>query len=183
LRQIRRVVVAVRTAGLPETMVATVRSQLHTIAPDLPVGSIRTIAGVLDEAIAVERLTCALSLCLAAIVIIIGCLGLHALISYDVARRTRELGIRLALGATRNTIVAMVLKDAAYLVVPALAIGIPLGIAAIRPLSSLLYGVRIGDVGTLGSVATMLVFVALVSSLNPARTASRVDPIALLRSE
>lgn len=124
-----------------------------------------------------------LSLYLAALVITIGCLGLYALISHDLAQRTYELGIRLAMGATRNRIVAMVLRDAAYLVLPAFAIGAPLGIAASRPLSSHLYGVRIGDLGTLLSVAAVLVVVALVATLSPAREASRIDPVALLRHE
>ena len=183
LRQLRRVVVAVRTAGPPEAMVPAIKAQLNAFSPDLSVDSARPIGDLLDESIAVERLTSALSLCLAAIVIIIGCLGLYALIAYDVARRTHELGIRLALGATRNTILAMVLRDAAYLVLPALAIGIPLGIVAIRPLSSLLYGVRVGDAGTLLCVAGLLVVVAVAATLQPARTASRIDPIALLRAE
>ena len=125
----------------------------------------------------------ALSLSLAVLVLTIGCLGLYALISYDVAQRAHELGIRLALGATRNRIIALVLKDGAYLVLPALAIGVPLGIAASRPLSSQLYGVRIGDIGTLFSVAALLVVVALLATLNPARGASRIDPIVLLRHE
>jgi ABC-type antimicrobial peptide transport system permease subunit len=157
--------------------------QLNASVPQLPVASIRSIADVLDEGIAVERLTSAISLWLAAVVIIIGCVGLYALISYDVARRTRELGIRLALGASRGTIIGLVLKGAAHLVVPALALGIPLGIAAIRPLSSQLYGVAIADAETLLSVAAVLVVVALVATLNPARAAARIDPIDLLRYE
>jgi putative ABC transport system permease protein len=183
LRQLRHAVLAVRTAGPPEIMAATISIQLNASVPQLPVASIRTIADVLDEGIAVERLTSAISLCLAAVVIIIGCLGLYALISYDVARRTRELGIRLALGASRGTIIGLVLKGAAHLVVPALALGIPLGIAAIRPLSSQLYGVAIVDAETLLSVGAVLVVVALVATLNPARAAARIDPIDLLRYE
>jgi ABC-type antimicrobial peptide transport system permease subunit len=183
LRQFRHTVLAVRTAGPPVLMVPTISGQLNASVPDLPVASIRTIADVLDEGIAVERLTSVISVCLAALVIIISCLGLYALISYDVARRTRELGIRLALGATRSTIIAMVLKGAAHLVIPALALGIPLGIAAIRPLSSQLYGVAIVDAETLLSVAALLVCVALLATFKPARAAARIDPIALLRNE
>jgi predicted permease len=183
LRQLRRVVLAVRTAGPPSAMVPTIREQLGAIASDLPIENVRTFADLLDEAIAVERLMSALALCLAALVITIGCLGLYALISYDVARRTHELGIRLALGATKNTIIAMVLKDGAHLVLAALAIGAPLGIAASRPLSSQLYGVQIADIGTLLSVAALLSVVALLATINPARRAARIDPIALLRHE
>jgi predicted permease len=183
LRQLRHAVLAVRTAGPPEILAPTISTQLNASVPDLPVANIRTIADVLDEGIAVERLTSVISLCLAALVIIIGCLGLYALISYDVTRRTREIGIRLALGASRRKIVALVLREAAHLVVPALALGIPLGIAAIRPLSSQLYGVAIVDAETLLSVAVLLVVVALLATLNPARAAARIDPIDLLRYE
>ncbi len=124
-----------------------------------------------------------ISLILAALVIAIGCVGLYALMSYDVAQRTRELGIRLALGATSTRVMAMVLRDSAALVVPGLAIGVPLGIAASRPLSAQLYGVETNDPWTLASVALLLSVVALLATLRPAQTASRIDPIALLRND
>jgi len=144
---------------------------------------VRTIADVLDTAIAQERLMSAISLFLAAMVIAIGCVGLYALISYDVEQRTHELGIRLALGATTRNVVTMVLRDSASLVLPGLAIGVPLGIAASRPLSSQLYGVRTDDPWTLATVALVLVGVGLLATFRPAQKASRIDPIALLRSE
>jgi ABC-type antimicrobial peptide transport system permease subunit len=125
----------------------------------------------------------AISLFLGALVIAIGCVGLYALMSYTVAQRTRELGIRLALGATSTKVVTMVLRDSASLVLPGLAIGVPLGIAASRPLSSHLYGVQTGDPGTLASAALLLAVVALLATFRPAQTASRIDPIALLRNE
>ena len=102
---------------------------------------------------------------------------------YNVAQRTRELGIRLALGATSANVVTMVLHDSAMLVVPGLAIGVPLGMAASRALSSQLYGVQTGDPLTLASVAILLAMVALLAAAKPAHTASRIDPLALLRSE
>jgi len=183
LRQLRHVVLAVRTAGPPSAMAPVVTSQLGSVLPNSAIDDARTIADVLDEGTAVERLMSTFSLCLAALVITIACLGLYALIAYDIARRTHELGVRIALGATRNAIIAMVLKDAVFLVGPALAIGIPLGVVASRPLSSQLYGVRVGDIGTLFSAAALLVVVALLATLGPARGASRVDPIRLLRHE
>jgi ABC-type antimicrobial peptide transport system permease subunit len=89
----------------------------------------------------------------------------------------------MALGATGRKVVTMVLRDGASLILPALAIGIPLGVAASRPLSSQLYGVQAGDPWTLASVALLLAVVAVLATLRPARAASRIDPIALLRSE
>jgi predicted permease len=183
LRGFGRVLLAVRTAGRPSDAVPIVEHQLVSIASDLPAGRARTIDEVLDHAIAQERLMSGLSLFLAALAIAIGCAGLYALMSYDVARRTHELGIRLALGATRTNVIAMVLREGAWLLVPALAIGIPLGVAASRQFASQLYGVQSGDAWTLASVVLVLAIVALVGTFRPARNASRIDPIALLRSE
>ena len=122
-------ILAVRTAGPPEpTPLPPSRHQLDAIAAgSLPIEKIRTIAEMLDEAIAQERLMSAIALVLVALVIAIGCVGLYAVMSYDVARRTRELGIRLALGATSRSVVTMVLRDSAALVLPGLAIGVPAG--------------------------------------------------------
>ena len=183
LRRLARVVLAIRTADAPTAAVPMVRHQLGAIAGDLPIENIRTIAEVLEGAIVQERLMSGISLILAALAIAIGCVGLYALMSYDVAQRTRELGIRLALGATSTRVMAMVLRDSAALVVPGLAIGVPLGIAASRPLSSQLYGVETNDPWTLASVALLLSVVALLATLRPAQTASRIDPIALLRND
>jgi predicted permease len=183
LRGFNHVVLAVRTAGPPADAAAVVRHQLSSIAGDLPIEKVRTIAEVLDTAIAQERLMSAIALFLAAMVIAIGCVGLYALMSYDVERRTHELGVRLALGATNRNVVTMVLRDSAGLVLPGLAIGVPLGIAASRPLTSQLYGVETHDPWTLASVALVLTVVALLATFRPAQKASRIDPIALLRSE
>jgi predicted permease len=183
MRGFNHVVLAVRTAGPPADAADVVRHQIGSIAGDLPIEQVRTIADVLDTAIAQERLMSAISLFLAAMVIAIGCVGLYALMSYDVEQRTHELGVRLALGATTRNVVTMVLRDSAGLVLPGLAIGVPLGIAASRPLSSQLYGVRTDDPWTLATVALVLVGVALLATFRPAQKASRIDPIALLRSE
>ena len=160
-----------------------VRHQLGAIAADLPIEKVRTIAEVLDLAIAQERLMSAISLFLAAMVIAIGCVGLYALMSYDVEQRTRELGIRLALGATtseRRHPGASRQCGAG----PARPRdrrasrdrGEPsAGVAALR---------RPGrDPWTLVSVALVLTAVALIATLRPAQRPSQIDPIALLRSE
>ena len=151
-----QVVLAVRTAGNPAEAVPVVRHQLAALAGDLQIEKVRTIAAVLDEAIAQERLMSAIALILSALAIAIGCVGLYALMSYVVARRTHELGIRLALGATSKKVVTMVLRDSAALILPGLAIGVPLGIAASQPLSSQLFDVQTNDPWTLASVALVL---------------------------
>jgi putative ABC transport system permease protein len=103
--------------------------------------------------------------------------------SYDVAQRTHELGVRLTLGATGGSVAILILRDAVKLVLPALMIGVPLGVIASRPLSSQLYDVTSTDPWTLMSVAFALTVFAAVATVRPAVSASRIDPIALLRSE
>jgi predicted permease len=182
MRDFGHVVLAVRTAGHPAAAASVVKHQLEAMG-GLPIEKVRTISEVLDEAIAQERLMSAISLILSALAISIGCVGLYALMAYVVAQRTHELGIRLALGATRQKVVTMVLRDSAALVVPGLVIGVPLGVAASQPMSAQLFGVSANDPWTLAAVALLLTVVGLLATFKPARTASRIDPIALLRNE
>jgi predicted permease len=183
LKSYGRVVLAIRTAGSPAAASAIVTHHLGEIAPDLPIASMRTMSEILDDAIAQERLMSAISLVLGVIVVTIGCVGLYALMTCDVAQRTHEIGIRLALGATGPAIVTMVLRDSLRLVAFGLAIGVPLGIAASRPMSSQFYDVQSSDPWTIGAVMLLLTVTALLSALRPAHTASRVDPLALLHNE
>jgi predicted permease len=178
-----RIVLAIRTAGPPSAIAPVVAHQIGSLASDLAIGKVRTIAEVLDAAIAQERLMSGIALVLAALVIATGCVGLYALMSYDVAQRTHELGVRLTLGATSGSVAILILRDGVKLVLPSLIIGIPLGVIASRPLSSQLYDVPSTDPWTLTSVALLLTVVAFVATIRPALAASRIDPIGLLRSE
>jgi predicted permease len=177
------VVLVVRTDGSPAAAASLVRARMQSLAPDLPIESLRTIADVLEGAIAQERLLSAVALSLAALAIVLGCIGLFALLSHDVVQRTREIGIRLALGATSGNVVTMVLRNGLVLTVAALVVGLPLGIAAGRLLASQLYEVPSGDPMTLASVSLLLVGIALLATATPARRAARIDPVVLLRSE
>jgi ABC-type antimicrobial peptide transport system permease subunit len=177
------VVFAVRTAGRPSDLAPVIAHQISAVASDLPIDKVRTITDVLDAAIAQERFMSGIALVLAALVVAIGCVGLYALMSYDVAQRTHELGVRLTLGATSGSVAILILRESVKLVLPALMIGIPVGVIASRPLSSQLYDVASTDPWTLTAVALLLTVFALVATVRPALTASRIDPIALLRSE
>ena len=183
LRGFNHVVLAVRTTGRPADAAPVVRHQIASMAGSLPIEHVRTISDVLDTAVAQERLMSAIALFLGTLVVTIGCVGLYALMSYEVIQRARELGVRVALGATKKKLATMVVRDGAMVVLPGLAIGIPLGIAASRPLSPQLYDVGPGDPWTLISVALVLSVVALVATIRPAHSAARIDPIDLLRSE
>jgi predicted permease len=183
MRSFGHVLLAVRTEGPPSSVAAAVRQQIGEAAGGVQAGNMRTISNVLDTAIGQERLLSVVAMSLAGLVVAIGCVGLYALLSYNVARRSHEIGVRFALGATHGQIVAIVLRDGAASILPALALGIPVGIAASRPLSSQLYGVEAGDPWTLVSVGVLLPLVALAAAARPARAASRIDPIMLLRNE
>ena len=159
------------------------RQQAQTIVGDVQSGPMTTISQELERSIARERLTSGIALFLAVLVVAIGCVGIYALMTYDVTRRQREFGVRLALGATAGRLVATVLRDGAAIVAPALAIGIPAELATSRLLASQLYGVDARDPWTLSSVAVLLSVVAMGAAFRPARLASRIDPMALLRHE
>jgi predicted permease len=178
-----RVVFAIRTAGDPAAAGPMVRHELRSIATDLPILGIQTIEQQFNIAISQERLLGTLSLMLGAIAVLIACVGLHALLSYDVAQRTREIGVRMAMGATGRSVVALVLRDSLLLVGVALAIGIPIGVSATRPLTPQLYGVQAGDPATVLVAVLLLATATAVAMLRPARAAARTDPIVLLRTE
>jgi predicted permease len=178
-----RVVFAIRTAGDPAAVAPMVRHQLRLLARDLPILGIQTIEQQFNVAIAQERLLGTLSLTLGIIAVLIACVGLHALLSYDVAQRTREIGVRMAMGATGKSVVGLVLRDSLVLVAVALAIGIPIGVSAARPLTPQLYGVQAGDPATVAVAVLLLAAATALAMLRPAHAAARTDPIVLLRTE
>jgi len=181
IRSIGQAILAVRVAD--SVSPGVLRQPVDGIVGRYLAGRVRTIAEALDLAIARERLLSGVAIFLAVLVVLIGCVGLFALMTYDVERRRRELGIRLALGATARQVKAMVMLDGAALIVPALAIGVPAGIVMSRTLSSQLYGVEIADPWTLLCVGLLLSLVGLAATFRPAARASRIDPLTLLRDE
>ena len=183
IRRYGRVTLAVRLANSSLAQVASVRQQAQTIVGDLQSGPLTTVSQELERSIARERLTSGIALFLAGLVVAIGCIGIYALMTYDVARRRREFGVRLAIGATADRLAWTVLRDGATIVAPALAIGLPAGLAVSRLLASQLYGVDARDPWMLCSVAVLLCIVSLGALFRPAWLASRIDPATLLRHE
>jgi predicted permease len=183
LQSFRHVVLAVRTTGAPTSAVPLVTHHVRALAPDLSIGTMRTMSEALEDAIAQERLVSGISLLLGVLVITIGCVGLFALITYDVGQRTHELGVRLALGATSQGIMAMVLKDSCAIALASLVIGVPLGVAVSRLMSAQLFGVLPYDPWTIAAVAAVLTTIALLAALRPARSAAQVDPLLLLHHD
>jgi predicted permease len=175
--------VAVRTGGDPLAVAASVRRELQDLDPSLPVLKIDTVDQQLDDVLAQDRLIAELSGFFGAMAALLGCLGLYGVISYGVARRTNEIGIRLALGATHSGVLGMVIKESIMLVFAGLGIGVPVALAATRLISSRLYGVSASDPLTIAAAALLLIAVASLAGFVPARRASRVDPMVALRYE
>jgi predicted permease len=178
-----QVVLAVRTQGPALDAIDVVRHQLFGLDRDLPIIGIETIDDVLNQSIGQERMLGAVAAWLGGLVILISCIGLHALIRNDVIERTHELGVRLALGATRARIAGLVLRDCAVVTGAALLAGLPLGLAAVTPLASQLYGIEPNDPRTVLFVVALLLVVSLVAALRPTYVAARVNPLALLRAD
>jgi putative ABC transport system permease protein len=175
--------VAVRAAGDPTALAAGVRQELRNIDPRLPILRINTIKQQLDDVLFQERLVATLSALFGLLAFLLASLGLYGVISYTVASRTNEIGIRLALGATPAGAFRMIFKESLALALAGVAIGVPVTLAATRLISSRLFGVGPADPFTITSAASLLLAVAAIAALIPARRAARVDPMVALRSE
>jgi len=162
---------------------AAIRREIQVVDPRLEILSIQTVPQLLDTALTQERLLAKLSSFFSAIALLLACIGLYGVVSYDVGRRTHEFGIRIALGAQRTDVLRLVMKYAVVLVLAGIAIGLGAAFAFTRLMSSLLFGVTPTDTVTLATVSFALVSVALIACYLPARRATRVDPLVALREE
>jgi predicted permease len=172
-----------RTAGNPTALVKQVRAIVSQADNNLPLFDVRTQAQQIDQALYQERLMSRLSSFFALLALALACVGLYGLLSYEVARRTRELGIRVALGAQRSDLMQLVVRQGLLLVLVGAAVGIGAAVAVTRFMASMLFNVHSGDPVTLASVALLLLLVALVACYIPARRAASTDPMQALRSE
>ena len=173
----------VRTTGDPLSVAGSVRSQIRALDPNLPVADIRPMTAVVSTALATPRLTGFLLGTFAAIALTLAAVGIYGVLSYLVARRTHEIGIRLAVGADRRQVLAMVLKQGLTLSGTGILAGLAAAFALTRLMQTLLYEVRPGDPGTYALVSLALVAVAVLASAIPAYRATRVSPLIALRTE
>jgi predicted permease len=172
-----------RTRGPAGVAFASIRAAVRAIDANAPVLGLRTIREQVDASLASERFLATLATAFALVAIALAVVGLYAVMSFLVTRRTRELGIRLALGALPRTAVGLVVREAAGLVALGLALGLGAALALGRLVESQLHGVHPRDGATLALAAALVAVVALLASALPARRASRVDPMVALRSE
>lgn len=175
--------IELRVAGRPENIEAAVRRTLASIDPNLTVLDMMSLTEQVDLNFNQDKLIARLTELFGALALILACVGLYGVTSYSVARRTNEIGIRMALGAERRNILGLVLRGASAQVVLGLAIGIPLALAGGRLLSGELYGVKSYDPVILSLATISLAACALAAAFIPARRATRVDPMVALRYE
>ena len=165
------------------SVAAAIRKDAMAIDKDLPVGDIAKMTDVLATNVAQPKFRTELLVLFAAMALVLAATGIFGVISYSVSRRTREIGIRIALGASRNTISHMVLRETLLLALAGLAVGVPCTFAASRLLGHMLFGVSANDPITLIAVAFTLIAVAVIAGFVPLRRAMRVDPMVALRYE
>jgi predicted permease len=174
---------AVRTAGDPHQFVQPVRALVNQMDSNLPVFAVKTESQQIDQQVFKERLIARLSGFFGALALLLACIGLYGLISYEVSRRTREIGIRAALGAERRDVLRMVLGQGMRLAFAGAVLGTVLALGLLRYAKSLLFGVDASDPVTFVAVAALLISVMLAASYVPARRATSVDPVVALRYE
>lgn len=175
--------VLVRTAGEAQALAAAARDQIWTIDDEQPLADLMTMEGILSKALAGRRFQTVLLALFASLATVLASVGLYGVVSYTVAERTHEFGIRLALGAQPAALLRLVLGQGIGLALAGLALGTAGGLAVTRLMSTLLYGVSPHDPLTFGGVAVLLILVSLAACWVPARRATRVDPMVALRHE
>ena len=173
----------VRTASDPRALIAAVRSAAAKIDGKLPLTHMRTQIQVIDRQLSQERLVAQVSGFFALLALALSCIGLYGLLAYEISRRTREIGIRIALGAQRREVLRLVVGRGILLALFGVAVGIGAALGVTRFLASMLYGVRATDIPTFAVVIALLLIVALAACWIPARRAMKVDPMIALRHE
>ncbi len=173
----------VRTSANPSDQAKSVTDAIADVGKDIPIGGVRTMEQLAAEAIAMRRSSMILLAVFAAVALLIASFGIYSVIAYAVAQRAKEMGIRMALGASPSDVLKEILQSGALLGLAGLAVGLALSFALTRFLAKLLFGVTATDPLTLGLVSALVVVVAVLAALAPAATAARLDPAMTLRSE
>jgi predicted permease len=174
---------ALRTTGDPRALAGFVRRELRDVARDVPVWSLDTLDALVDGTLVQERMVSSLCGWFGVFALLIASIGLYGRLSYSVAERTGEIGVRMALGAKQSGVLWMVLRDALMLALCGIAIGVPLALASTRLFRTLLFAVAPTDGTTLAAIAAGIIGVTMIAGYIPARRAASVDPVVALRAE
>ena len=177
------IVFSIRTAGDPAGAVAGVRRAILAEDPNLPITEAKPLQELIDSRTALDRMLAQLSMAFGAVALLLAAIGLYGVLSYGVARRTSEIGIRKALGAGEGTVIAMIMRETAWLVAGGVAVGVALAYGGLRFIQSRLFGLAPDDPAAIALAVAALGAVALIAAWLPARRASRVDPMVAIRYE
>jgi len=172
-----------RAAGDPMSLVTAAREAVRQADSRIPVNDIRTQEAVIDQTIGQERTFATLCTVFALLAVAIACLGLYGTMAYSVARRTNEIGLRMALGAERGRLIWMVLREVCVMAAVGLAIGLPVALATTKFVQSFLFEMKPNDPCAVAGAAAVLVLAAVAAGYGPAWRASRIDPWNALRHE
>jgi predicted permease len=175
--------VAVRTAGDPLQMTNAVRAVVQSVDRDQPIANVRTMDDLMGTAVGQRRLSTWLLAIFAGIALLLAAIGIYGVMSFDVTRRTQELGLRMALGAARGSVLSLVVRQGMILAVAGLGIGFALAFVSSRLIESQLFGISSNDPTTWAGVIVVLGLVAFFATMLPALRATRVDPMEALRYE
>jgi ABC-type antimicrobial peptide transport system permease subunit len=173
----------VRARGDPANLAATLRRAVHDVDPNVPVYRVRTLEQQVDESLVTERLLASLSGVFAVLATVLAAVGLYGVMAYMVARRTREIGIRMALGAGRGSVIWLVLREALVLAAVGIAAGAPVSWVLARLVRAQLFGIQPADPATMAASVIGIAAVIAISGYLPARRATGIDPMRALHWE
>ena len=182
-RFVNEMTVYVRTVGEPNQLMSSIRTKVREMDANLPIYAMRTMDEQISNSLSTERMIASLSTVFGFVATALAIIGLYGVMSYSVAQRTREIGIRMALGAEQTRVVGMVMREVLLLIGIGVGLGVPAALGLTSIVKSQLYGLQAHDPWTLGLATAILVFVACAAGYLPALRASRVDPIKALRYE
>jgi ABC-type antimicrobial peptide transport system permease subunit len=175
--------VIVRTRTAPASITAAVRNAIREIDPHLPLARVAALETFVDEALAQPRFSVLLVGGFGIVSLLLACVGLYGAVSYSVASRTRELGVRVALGASPRRVFGHVLGQCVRISALGIAIGLGIALLALRVMEGFLYGIEPTDPATFAALSALLLAVAMLAGYVPARRAMRVDPLVAMRVE
>jgi putative ABC transport system permease protein len=178
-----RLTFVVRTAVAPEPMMQTVRAAMQQLESKLAIDVVITMDLQLDTSMTQERTLALLASAFGLLAALMSAVGLYGVLAFDTVQRTREIGVRMALGASTGDILSMILGEGTLLAAAGIVVGVGLAYGAGRGLQALLAGVAPGDAGTFGAAIGLCLFMTLVGSFIPAMRAVRIDPVSAIRTE
>ena len=173
----------VRTSGSPESVIAAVRSQVQSLDTNLALTNLNTIEELIDQGLWAPRVGAGLLAVFGALALLLAIVGVYGVLSYSVSQQTREIGIRMAMGARTASVLSLVVRQGMRLALVGLALGLVIAFAGMRVLSSLLFGVSAHDPVTFAGVSLILAAAAILGCFIPARRAAKINPISALRCE